>query len=54
MYNNLAQANAGQISNYANELLASSQAETAKVLANLMLMYMNGYSVISDNQKQVR
>ena len=52
MYNNLAQANAGQISNYANELLASSQAETAKVLANLMLMYMNGYSVISDNQKQ--
>lgn len=52
MYNNLAQTNASQISNYANELLANSQAETAKVLANLMLMYMNGYSVISDNQKQ--
>lgn len=52
MYNNLVQSNANQIGNYANELLANSQAETAKVLGNLMLMYMNGYNVISDNQRQ--
>lgn len=52
LYNNLAQNNANQISNYANELLANSQTETAKVLTNLMLMYMNGYNAISDNQKQ--
>ena len=52
MYNNLMQNNASQISSYANDLLANSQAETAKVLANLMLMYMNGYSAISDNQNQ--
>ena len=52
MYNNLVQTNANQIGNFANDLLAKSQAETAKVLANLMLMYMNGYSVIADNQKQ--
>ena len=52
MYNNLAQTNAAQIGSFANDLLANSQAETAKVLANLMLLYMNGYSAISDNQKQ--
>ncbi len=52
MYNNLAQNNAAQVGAYANELLANSQAETAKVLTNLMLMYMNGYNAIADNQKQ--
>lgn len=52
LYNNLAQSNANQIGTYANELLANSQAETAKVLSNLMLMYMNGYNAIADNQKQ--
>ena len=52
MYNNLIQNNANQIGNYTSELLANSQAETAKVLANLMLLYMNGYSAIADNQKQ--
>ena len=52
LYNNLAQSNASQIGSYANELLANSQAETAKVLTNLMLMYMNGYNAISENQKQ--
>lgn len=52
LYNNLAQNNAAQIGSYANDILANSQAETAKVLSNLMLMYMNGYNAISDNQKQ--
>ena len=52
LYKNLAENNASQIGNYANELLGNSQAETTKVLSNLMLMYMNGYNAISDNQKQ--
>lgn len=52
MYNNLAENNAAQIGGYANELLSSSQAETAKVLSNLMLMYMNGYNALADTQKQ--
>ena len=52
LYNNLAQSNAGQIGAYANELLANSQSETANVLTNLMLMYMNGYNAMADNQKQ--
>lgn len=52
LYNNLAQNNAGQIGNYANELLANSQTEMAKVLSNLMLLYMNGYNAVADNQKQ--
>jgi hypothetical protein len=52
MYNNLAQTNATQIGNFTNDLLVNSQTETAKVLANLMLLYMNGYGAISDSQKQ--
>lgn len=52
MYNALAQNNANQIGNYANELLANSQQETASMLSNLLLAYMNGYSVLSDTQKQ--
>ncbi len=52
LYNNLAQKNAGQIGNYANELLANSQTEMAKVLSNLMLLYMNGYNAVADNQRQ--
>jgi hypothetical protein len=52
MYNNLAKNNASSISNYANELLANSQSDTASLLSNLMLLYMNGYSAVSDTQKQ--
>ena len=52
LYNNLARENAGQISNYANELLANSQSDTASMLSTLMLLYMNGYNVLSDTQKQ--
>lgn len=52
MYNNLAQNNANQIANYANELLGSSQDDMAKVLSNLMLLYMNGYNAVAANQQQ--
>jgi hypothetical protein len=52
MYNNLAQNNSNQIANYAQELLGSSQKDTATMLANLMLLYMNGYSILSDAQRQ--
>jgi len=52
LYNNLAKTNASQIAGYANELLAESQKNTADVLTNLMLQYLNGYGVISDNQNQ--
>lgn len=52
LYNNLAQNNAAQIANYANELLAGSQKETASMLANLMLLYMNGYNILNDTQQQ--
>lgn len=52
MYNALAQNNVNQIANYANELLGGSQKDTASVLANLMLLYMNGYNILNDTQKQ--
>lgn len=52
LYNNLVQNNANQIGNYANELLGGSQSEMAKVLSNLMLLYMNGYNAVLANQQQ--
>ena len=52
LYNNLAQNNANQIANYANELLGNSQSEMAKTLSNLMLLYMNGYNAVAANQQQ--
>ena len=52
MYNNLAQNNASQIADFSKNLLAESQDDTAKMLSNLLLWYMNGYSAISDTQAQ--
>lgn len=52
MYNNMAQNNANQIANYAQELLAGSQKDTATMLYNLMLMYMNGYNILDSTQRQ--
>lgn len=52
MYNNLTNQNSANIANYANELIANGQEDMSKMLANLMLLYMNGYSAIADNQKQ--
>ena len=52
MYNNLAQNNAAQIANYTQELLGNSQKDTASILTNLMLLYMNGYNILNDAQRQ--
>ena len=52
MYNNMSQNNVNQIANYAQGLLANSQEDTASMLANLMLLYMNGYNVLNDTQRQ--
>lgn len=52
LYKNLANNNAGNIANYAGELLQNSQTETGKLLNNLLLMYMNGYNALSDTQHQ--
>lgn len=52
MYNTLARNNADRVGQYANELIANSQKDMASLLTNLMLLYMNGYSAIADNQKQ--
>lgn len=52
MYNNLANTNASNLSNYTNELLANSQTDMSNLLSNLMLLYMNGYGAISSNQQQ--
>ena len=52
LYNNLANTNASNIANYTNELLANSQEDTADLLGNLMLLYMNGYNAINNNQQQ--
>ena len=52
MYKALAESNNNQIANYTNELLSTSQADLGSMLSNLMLMYMNGYNVLSDTQKQ--
>lgn len=52
LYNNLAQNNANQIAEYANELISNSQKDTASMIANMMLWYLNGYNVINDTQRQ--
>lgn len=52
MYNNLLQNNVNQIGDYANQLLSTSQKETATLLNNLLTYYLSGYDVLSDNQKQ--
>ena len=52
MYKALAQSNSDAVANYTNELLSTSQKDTAELLNNLMLLYMNGYNVLSDTQKQ--
>ena len=52
LYNNLATQNASSLANYANELLANNQTDMGTMLNTLMLMYMNGYNAIADNQQQ--
>ena len=48
MYNNLN----NQAADYANSLIANSQADTANIINNLMNYALQGYNVISGNQAQ--
>ena len=52
LYNNLAAQNTSSLANYANELLANGQTDMGSMLNTLMLLYMNGYNAIADNQQQ--
>ena len=50
MYKNLLNQNISSMANYANELVANSQENTAKLLTNLLSYYMNGANYLSDMQ----
>ena len=52
LYKNLAQTNANLIGNYANDLIADSQQNSADMISNLLSYYLNGYNVLSNNQGQ--
>lgn len=52
LYKNLATSNTNATADFVNELLASSQDNSAKMISNLLSAYMKGYDVISDMQKQ--
>ena len=48
----MAEQNTSAISSYINELLSESENNAASKLNTLLNAYMQGYGVISDNQKQ--
>lgn len=52
MYNNLARNTTNSLSDYINDLLATSQENSASILNNLLAAYMLGYDVLSDMQNQ--
>ena len=52
LYKNLSDSNNSALSSYIDELLSSSQENTAKIMNNLLSAYMQGYNVISDMQNQ--
>ena len=52
LYNNLYQNNANQLNEYMQNLLSNSQKDTAAMLTNMLIWYMNGYNVLNDTQKQ--
>lgn len=52
MYNNLQNSIDQSISDYTIELLGSSQENAAKVLNNLMSLYLNGFNAVQANQAQ--
>lgn len=52
LYKNLSDTNTSALSSYVNDLLSSSQENTAEVMSNLLEAYMKGYNVISDMQNQ--
>ena len=52
LYKNLATSNTNATADFVNELLASSQDNSAKMISNLLSAYMKGYDVVSDMQTQ--
>ena len=52
LYRNLANQNVSALANYANELLSSSQDNTAKILSNLLSYYMQGANYLANMQNQ--
>lgn len=51
LYKNLSNQNTAAIANFANDLLANSQENTAKMLTNLLSYYMYGANYLSDLQQ---
>ena len=52
LYRNLSNQNIASIANYANDLIANSQENTAKMLANLLNYYMQGANYLATMQNQ--
>ena len=52
LYKNLTNSNINTTANFVNELISSSQENSAKMINNLLSAYLKGYDVISDMQKQ--
>ena len=52
LYKNLSKNTTDSLASYINELVAESQTNTANIINNLLKAYIQGYSVISDMQKQ--
>ena len=52
LYKNLTNQNISALANYANDLLSSSQDNTAKMLANLLSYYMEGANYLATMQNQ--
>ena len=52
LYKSLLNQNNSAIANYANDLLSSSQDNTAKILSNLLSYYMLGANYLSSMQNQ--
>ena len=52
LYKNLSDANTNALSSYINELISSSQDNSASIINNLLKSYLYGYDVVSDMQNQ--
>ena len=52
LYRNLSNQNIASIADFANNLLATSQDDTAKMLTNLLAYYMQGANYLSSMQNQ--
>lgn len=50
LYKNLVNQNVSSVSTFANELLSNSEAETSKILSNLLNYYMQGANYLTNMQ----